>query len=475
MFAERLDALMNIAEVSNSQLGREINMNPSHIGRLRSGTRPLPKRHEFLPPLCSYLAAHIQKDYQRTALQRLIGISSTAATSPEGMALHLEHWLSARETDTGAVTGRLISGFSQLAAHPRALPADRTAAEAAPQTYAAYLYGNDGKRKAVEQFFLMILQEETPQTLLLFSDENMAWLYEDPGFAARWADLFTQVLRKGNRVRIIHTVSRDMNEMIEAVTKWVPIYMTGAVEPYCYPRLRDGLFQRTLFLAPNTAAILSSSVQQATDGMLNLFLTDRAAIDALVKEYERYFALCRPLMRVYTQRDLQAFGKACDALMRAEANACLLCAMPPLFAMPEALVRQLAEQHGDETLLRLWKRDLARFRRNIKRRTLTLTLLDPELAAGAPELLLPLAVGRDGACVLPCTTAQYAQHIARLRKLEAQYENLHLRFRSDVVRNTVLYVKEDTGVVMAKVNPPMSAFVFNDPSMINAFWDYLAP
>lgn len=54
-----------------------------------------------------------------------------------------------------------------------------------PQKYAAYLYGHAGKRKAVEQFFLMILQEKEPQTLLLFSDENMAWLYEDTVFAAR--------------------------------------------------------------------------------------------------------------------------------------------------------------------------------------------------------------------------------------------------------------------------------------------------
>ena len=37
MFAERFDALMNIAERSNSQLGREINRNPSQIGRLISG------------------------------------------------------------------------------------------------------------------------------------------------------------------------------------------------------------------------------------------------------------------------------------------------------------------------------------------------------------------------------------------------------------------------------------------------------
>ena len=59
MFVERFDALMNIAELSNSQLGREISMNHSRIGRLRSGARPLPKHHEFLPGMCAYLAAHL--------------------------------------------------------------------------------------------------------------------------------------------------------------------------------------------------------------------------------------------------------------------------------------------------------------------------------------------------------------------------------------------------------------------------------
>ena len=49
MFVERFDGLMNIAELSNSQLGREISMDPSRIGRLRSGARPLPKHQSFCP------------------------------------------------------------------------------------------------------------------------------------------------------------------------------------------------------------------------------------------------------------------------------------------------------------------------------------------------------------------------------------------------------------------------------------------
>lgn len=472
MFAERFDALMNIAEVSNSMLGRAVSMNGSHIGRLRSGARPLPKNHEYLPAMCRYLAGHIKKDYQLNALQKLTGIGSAALASPKSTAQYLEQWLLEREQDTSAATGRLISGFSRLAARPVPLSADGTDEEA-PGKYAAYLYGNAGKRKAVEQFFRMILQEEKPQTLLLFSDENMAWLYEDAAFAARWAELFTKVILRGNRVRIIHTVSRDMNELLEAVTKWIPIYMTGMIEPYCYPRLRDGVFQRTLFIAPDTAAVISSSVQQDTDGMLNLFITDRAAVGALTAEYERYFFMCRPLMHIFTAQDAENFRRAVDGLTAAEGDACLCSAMPPLFAMPEKLVMELAEQAGNETLIVLWKKSLAVFRKNIKKQHLSLTLLDPELALLTPDALRPPLAEVFSLCGFIYTREQYMMHIERLSHLEKQYENLRVTFRSELAGNTLLYVKEDVGVIMAKADAPMAAFVINERNMINAFWDYI--
>jgi len=472
MFAERFDALMNIAEVSNSRLGREISMDSSHVGRLRSGARPLPKKHDFLLPACRYLTGHIKKEYQIYALMKLTGIGNAALSSNESTALYLSEWLLERERDTTAATGRLISGFSRLASRPSEASPEGSAEEA-PQKYAAYLYGNAGKRKAVEQFSLMILQEERPQTLLLFSDESMAWLYEDAAFAARWAELFTKVIRKGNRVRIIHTISRDMNELLEAVTKWVPIYMTGAIEAYCYPRLRDGVFRRTMFIAPSTAAVVSTSVQQDTDGMLNLFLTDRAAVSALVAEYERYFALCRPLIRVFTGTATDDLSKAIGSLSGVEGNACLSCALPPLFAMPEAIVNELALFFGGDTLLLLWRRSLATFRKNIKKQRLSLTLLDPELMLLTPEaLVLPMAELFHGEG-LTLTQEQYLACYDRLMKLEKQYENLSVSVRSDLAQNMLLYVKEDAGVVMAKTDAPMTAFVISERNMINALWDYM--
>lgn len=152
MFAERFDALMSIAGISNSMLGRAVHINSSHIGRLRTGARPLSKNHEYLAPMCRYLAEHLKKDYQLNALQKLTGIGTAALDSVENMALYLEQWLLELENDTTEATGRLISGFSRIVPESLVFPTGE-GVEEMPQKYAAYLYGNSGKRKAVEQFF----------------------------------------------------------------------------------------------------------------------------------------------------------------------------------------------------------------------------------------------------------------------------------------------------------------------------------
>ena len=181
-----------------------------------------------------------------------------------------------------------------------------------------------------------------------------------------------------------------------------------------------------------------------------------------------------PVDAVYTQQDVEGFDKARDTLSCAETDACLLSAMPPLFAMPEKMVHQIAEESGNEKLPDLWKHSLALFRRNIKKQRLSITLLDPKLTVLTPEFLCPLVVGSEATGVRSYTKEQYALHIDRLRQLEKRYENLQVRFRSDVVNNTALYVKADTGVIMAKIDAPMSAFVISDQSMVSAFWDYIS-
>ena len=99
--------------------------------------------------------------------------------------------------------------------------------------------------------------------------------------------------------------------------------------------------------------------------------------------------------------------------------------------------------------------------------------MDLELALLTPSRLkLPLAEAfsiHD----FTYTREQYLAHWEWLKLLERQYENLTVTLSSEPDFHTLLYVKDDAGVVMAKADMPLAAFITSERNMVNAFWDYL--
>ena len=49
--------------------------------------------------------------------------------------------------------------------------------------------------------------------------------------------------------------------------------------------------------------------------MLNLFITDKAALESLRVEYENYCSLCRPLMKIYSESDEKKLQARVDSLV----------------------------------------------------------------------------------------------------------------------------------------------------------------
>ncbi|MDR0980729.1 MAG: hypothetical protein LBL85_02945 [Methanocalculaceae archaeon] len=202
------------------------------------------------------------------------------------LATALTRWLS--ETDAGEKTS--LASDAKIWKTPKAnsQPTD------------TLYYGRTGKQDAVIRFFTEILRHEEPQTLLLFSDENMDWMTE-PEYFQQWGTLLMQILQKGNHIKIIHTVSRKGQEMDAAIRGWLPLYTTDRIHPYYCPEPKDGIYRRTLFIAPETAAISSFSIQDNTDAAPNLYVTDPEAIlRAFTKEFEGYISICKPLMQKYS-------------------------------------------------------------------------------------------------------------------------------------------------------------------------------
>lgn len=287
---QKLDFLMNLTNTRNSALAKALNFSNSHISRIRSGERGLPQKQPFTQPAGAYFARNLTEPYQQKAAADTICPGRTWPKNQADAAALIASWL---EDDS----------------HLSPAPAKRARAEkAGPRCF----FGNAGKREAVEFFLSQLCARDKPPALLLHSDEDMTWLTEDGAFARRWGELLSQYLAKGGHIRIVHSVGRSLGEMLEALEKWAPLYMLGEIEPWYCPRVRDGIYHRTLFIARGHSAIVSHSVGAHTEKALNLLLDNVPAVHALEGEFADYLALCKPLMDVYRPGSVQGLRYQLD-------------------------------------------------------------------------------------------------------------------------------------------------------------------
>lgn len=476
MFSRKLNFLMSINNITNSTLSHSISLDASHISRLRRGQRRLPKNQSFLIPMSEYFAHQIKADYQKKALLATMQYETKNSIDEKTMAELIYKWLKEDNDKVEPSVENILNSFALTTASKNStvtpiLEQDSSHLYISSENY--YYYGIDGKREAIIRFLSMIVKEKTPQTLLLFSDEELSWLYDDADFAKQWSALLKLVLQKGNRIKIIHTVNRNINEMLEAVAKWIPVYISGAIDPYYYPKLRDGIFKRTLFIAPKTAAIISTSVQENTDNMLNFFIIDKKAINSLIGEYTNYFSLCRPLMKIFNIITRDKYWDIFFEMENAKATGIMTGTAPSLMSMPKSVADNIAHITNSNLITKIHQKSVESFEENIEKYTLTEILSLPSIMKITKgSVIIPLSDMINGK-ELFYNKDDFRLHLENIVMLLKKHQNYNVLLKKHKDENILLYGKEDIGIMMLKCDYPSVVFAIREPNMTAAFWDYL--
>jgi hypothetical protein len=479
-FAEKLDLLMNVTNTTNSVLARSISMDPSFISRLRRGVRSPARNVNYIRMMAEYFNRCCNADYQKAAL--LEAMKSSFGNQPQetnSMVELLYKWLG---EENGARTDS-INGFLNDLSHfqfkkpapAKAVDTDKPYCQAVSEV--EEYYGTGGKQEAVLTFLSLVLQSKSPQTLLLYSDEDMGWLTENREFTLKWSNLLAQVLKSGHNIIIIHTVSRDFNEMLAAIREWVPLYMTGSIEPYYYPKIRDGLFRRTLFIAPDTAAVTSGSVGSKTNKAANFLFTNKNTVKALTEEYNELLSRCRLLMHIFTpfgNGDYLALlaefeGEEKDTFVKTDTLTNVT--MPP--GVVKSILARI-DSPAREHLLSYQQVRIDRFLDSLKRCRFTeiVSLPDQDKILAGKVLVNFSDMLNDS--LLFYTPGEYRRHLKNIISLLKAYDNYHVHLtRNKHLDGSLVYVREDVGVLIGKTLPPSVVFAVNESNMTIAFWDYM--
>lgn len=474
-FSEKLNLIMNITSTTNSVLARAISIDPSLVSRLRRGDRTPSKNQNYITAMSEYFARNCTTEYQKAALEEIL--QKELPTNHNALTALIEIWFLDEILPTNSVANFMdgLTNF-QFRKAPEGFDTDTSDVIDNVESDDKVFYGTEGKRKAVITFLSLVIKRKTPTTLFLFSEENIEWLTEDPKFTAKWAALLVKVIQNGNKIKIIHVINRNLDEMLLGIEKWIPLYMTGAIEPYYYPKNRDGIFKRTLFIALDTAVITSSTIGDSTKNA-NFFYTDKDAIAALTEEYQEYFSLCRPLMRIFTPNNPGDYLSVLTEFEEEEGNSVLKNDMFSAITMPFDVAESICSRIDDDNrsmLLSYHQNRITRFENSLQNYYFTEIVPVPDLRAiqsGKAMVNFPYIFAHNPVFYAPNEFSKHLQHIVKLLQTFDTY-NVHLVPVSKIDGCSV-YCKEDVGVIIEKSTPPAITFAINESNMNAAFWDYM--
>ncbi|MBR7039873.1 MAG: helix-turn-helix transcriptional regulator [Oscillospiraceae bacterium] len=283
-FGERLHQLMLLAGMNNKALGQSSDTEYSYISRLHRGRRMPKAGSESLRRICQALYDRFSSDDRLEDVSGLLHIPAE-----EIDAAVLRDWLCGY---SGVSTSTALLHFLDDLGKPPA-PAPSSLSHTVVPNEAPYHMGARGLQEAVVRFLADVPPDST---ILLYSDHPMDWMNGE--HRAAWMAMMQRCLDQRVRIRIIHSVERDMPELLAAIESWMPLYMSGLIEPYYSTRSRGTRFRHTLLLCPGQAAVTGFSPEGTACEFA--YVTEPERLAHLDQYYEALLKDSLPLLSVST-------------------------------------------------------------------------------------------------------------------------------------------------------------------------------
>ena len=474
MIANKLDLLMKITDTGNTTLGNVVFFDSSYLGRIRAGKRGLPKSQPFIRPIAEYFANNLNDDFQRKIIGELVCDDGMLPSDKNEVQQLIENWLmkdsDATEYDPVEFLMCDVAAFStKQAGYPVVVrPFCPT------KDKATFFYGNEGKRNGVIEFLRDLCSAPDPTELMIYSDEDFAWSNEDPLFMKKWNSMLAQFISTGGKITVIHTVTKGITELTEAIHHWMPLYMTGKVNPFYYPKPRDGLYHRTLMVAKNGSAFVSSSIKDHTEESLNIWVCEKCATETLEKEFEHYMELCTPLLKVFRKDKREGYEQEMQAYSLSPENFSTVSCTPSMITMPEHTADLVTRRAGDRgaQFLKIYNavRQCALDALECGKRITEVLYLPTAKRVAAGKVAVAMSDMFGEAAYY--TKEEFISHLNNILEMTEKYPGYNVVITRKAIDGVMLNVKENVGAILATAYPPSAIFCICEPSLVSLCEDY---
>ncbi len=333
-YGQRLSALLDALEVSRAKLSARLAYDASFLSRILSGERAPSDYRAFSEQIAEILEDGASSVAQREKLAGLLGISSDRIREEKQCRKAIYEYLMEMEATDGGegssedATREAVHNFLlkldefDLNDYMKRIHFDRIPALKSPfhaENTKQYV-GLEGIKRAELDFLRKTVLSTSTEPVWQFSDFPMAEMAADMAFSKKWMMGLAMTLKKGLQINIIHDLDRPFEEMMLGLESWIPLYMTGLINPYYLRELPEKAYSH-LFRMSGSCVLVGECPGQNLAGAMVILSSREEERKAAEIHRKHLFDRALPLMEIYRddrKKEYEALVREEEQKLRAE-------------------------------------------------------------------------------------------------------------------------------------------------------------
>ncbi len=465
-FGEKLDAAMELAGLSNVRFGKLINLDTSYISRFRNGLRSPKSNPQTMNNICQVLIDRLTELNKIGQLGALMGVNPDTLSDDEMIFSKFHDWLyDQSDPDNIPIVENLIEYIDEFRPDLSVTLPDVNSIITSVDNNQVY-YGSDGLQKAVIRLLGTVLKSGAKE-LFLYSDQSMDWM-TDQTFINKWAALMFECVKQGVRIKIIHNVDRKLNEMVSAISSWLPLYMSGMIESFYCKKQKNTRFSKTLFLCPDLVCVSgSNAVGLENSSGIFRYDTDQTILNYQKDVFDSLFTDCKPLVRISNGTEIESQVHAGNSGVTVMGTTLSLVTMNEKTLNGILLRNNIPEKQVQSILS---ARD---FHRQLYFEKIKKTFVHEIMPVADDNQLFEGKIRVDIPEVsLTYTPQEYADHIREIMRISDSYINYRFFAIPDAPFSNTKISFSDNTVIVTRLKPPNISFIISHPAICEAFSAY---
>ncbi|MBR1416756.1 MAG: hypothetical protein IJ572_02945, partial [Bacilli bacterium] len=485
LFNTNFNLLIDTFKINLSDLSKFLGFDSSFVSKIKNGIRKPLNISDFANGLCKFIIIN----YLGTSnelIKELIKCDDKDLKDTQVIADKLYYWLTNnvnKNTNNYDVDNFIKKlDIFDLNDYIKSIKFDKLFVPTLPKlkTKSKVYYGLDGYKDAQLEVLKQSAFFKSKDEIFWYSNMPMIEASKDLKFTKKYMMYLAFILKKGIKLNIVHDLDRPFKELMLGLEGWIPLYMTGQINPYYFKNNSNFLYSVIECVSSN-AILHGECVTGSLDKCKLLVSTKKDDINYYKENSNLLLKKATPLMNIYTPEKKNEFLKICNNKLNIKNKRNNILLNLPIYTITDELLNKILDHNkineNDRNKIYEW---IKNEKDNIKNILSNTTVIDEIKILSKNEF-------KNNPCFLDLSKFyydkkiiynydEYLEHIELIKEFKNANKNYTYKTDSKYTFNNInVYIISNKQVIISKMNNPITNFVIYHPMLINAIQNFVAP